>query len=251
MTTNINNNKFIRPNTGHSQSNSSKKNIYDNSNTNNDWLQCAKWLIECECLSLYLVERYLSSELTLGEFANALRDGEILCNLANFLLPGSIDTTLINKRAHMSQMLCLKNIRLFLDACKSPLLFNMDESDLFDEHMLYEFDLARVIKALSILSNSKLCKERNIEGFNVMNEQLSHTAVRNSVSSLNSSLSNSLSQSNFNSNDDIYYNILPTETEPPDSFYTDASFLLGNQSFNDNQSDNGKYVFFYLKYYYS
>jgi DNA-directed RNA polymerase len=112
----------------------------------------------------------------------------------------------------MSQMLCLKNIRLFLDACKSPLLFNMDESDLFDEHMLYEFDLARVIRALSILSVSKFGKERGIEGFNLMSEQLSHVAMRNSISSINSSLSNCLSQSNLNSNDDIYYNIMPTET---------------------------------------
>jgi guanine nucleotide exchange factor VAV len=245
MTTNINSNnsKSNRILVSNPQSNSSKSannNIQINKhNENNDWLQCVKWLIDCGCLSLYLVERYLSSELTLSEFANALRDGEILCNLANFLLPGSIDTTLINKRAHMSQMLCLKNIRLFLDACKSPLLFNMDESDLFDEHMLYEFDLARVIKALSILSDSKFGKERGIEGFNLMSEQLTHPAMRNSVSSLNSS--NCLSQSNLNSNDDIYYNIMPTETETPDSFYTDASFLLGNQSLNENQNDNGVY----------
>jgi guanine nucleotide exchange factor VAV len=103
---------------------------------NNDWLLCAKWLDDCRCLPPQVHQRLLNGELALGEFANALRDGEILCNLANFLVPGSVDVTQINKRAHNSQMLCLKNIRLFLDACVSPAFFNLDESDLFDEHMV-------------------------------------------------------------------------------------------------------------------
>ena len=252
MTTNISNNKLnslrlINNNNSqnmlNSQLNTTNKKFINNGKTaeNNDWLLCAKWLIDCECLPQILLDRFMTHDLTLGEFANSLRDGEILCNLANVLLPGSIDTTLINKRAHMSQMLCLKNIRLFLDACKSPLLFNLDESDLFDEHMLYEFDLARVIRALSILSNSKVCAECGIEGFSITSEQHQHTAVRSSISSLSSSLSTSVSQTNLNSSDDIYYNIIPTETDQPDSYYTDASFLLGNQSLNDSQNDNGVY----------
>ena len=107
----------------------------------NDWLQCAKWLNDCKCLPYAVQQRFLSNELTLGEFANVLRDGEVICNLANYLIPGSIDLTQINKRAQMSQMLCLKNIRLFLDACKSPAYFNMDESDLFDAHMVSSLSL--------------------------------------------------------------------------------------------------------------
>lgn len=106
------------------------------SEANKDWLLCARWLNECRCLPAPVQQRLVTYELTLSEFANALRDGEILCILANFLIPGSVDVTQINKRAHNSQMLCLKNIRLFLDACISPAFFNLNESDLFDEHMV-------------------------------------------------------------------------------------------------------------------
>jgi guanine nucleotide exchange factor VAV len=108
----------------------------DSAAKNNDWLLCAKWLNNCKCLPFHVQQRLLTNELTLGEFANVLRDGEILCNLANYLIPGSVDVSQLNKKAHMSQMLCLKNIRLFLDACNSPVFFDMDESELFDEHMV-------------------------------------------------------------------------------------------------------------------
>lgn len=193
------------------------------SNENNDWLQCVKWLMNCQCLTQILIERFISNDLTLNEFANALRDGEILCNLANFLLPGSIDVTQINKRAHMSQMLCLKNIRLFLNACKAH--FNLNESDLFDEHMLYELDLSRVIRALSILSQSQFSLEHGIDGFKLTNNLTARISSSNQL----------------DSNDDIYFNLQPTETESPDSYYTDASFLLGNSSLNDTHSDGGVY----------
>lgn len=109
------------------------------SEANKDWLLCARWLNECRCLPAPVQQRLVTNELTLSEFANALRDGEILCILANYLIPGSVDVTQINKRAHNSQMLCLKNIRLFLDACISPAFFNLNESDLFDEHMVNWF----------------------------------------------------------------------------------------------------------------
>lgn len=204
----------------------------------NDWLLCAKWLNDCKCLPNQTQQRLLSKELTLGEFANALRDGEILCNLANFLIPGSIDVTQINKRAHMSQMLCLKNIRLFLSACNSPAFFNLDESDLFDEHMLYEFDLARVIRALSILSKTKPSVDKGLKSFSLSAEQ-SISTNNDESDSRPSSTSLNLSH---NMNDDIYYNILPTEMEAPESYYTDESFLFGSQ-FNDSndQNDNGVY----------
>jgi guanine nucleotide exchange factor VAV len=215
---------------------------------NNEWLDCVRWLHEYECLPTYISDRYLNQDLTLGEFANALRDGEILCNLANSILPGAIDTTQINKRAHMSQMLCLKNIRLFLDACN--FLFHMNESDLFDEDMLYEFDLARVIKSLSILSNLNISLKHGITGFymkditnsaatsnssnvNLSSAQISPASTRTSISSFNSSL--------LQPDNDIYYNIMPTEIETPDSFYTDASFLLGNHINDMNHNDNGVY----------
>ena len=93
----------------------------------------------------------------MSEFANSLRDGELLCTLANRLIPGCIDSSLINKRSQMSQLLCLNNIRLFLCVCKSKQYFGMNDEDLFDEHMLYDLvDLACVIRTLSLISKSKI-----------------------------------------------------------------------------------------------
>ena len=189
--------------------------------TNNDWVACAKWLQQCECLPTVLSQRLQLNELTLNEFAHGLRDGEILCNLVNFLLPGSVDTSQINRRAQFSAMLSLNNIRLFLNACKSPNLFNLDESDLFDEHMLYNCDLVPVIKALHSLSKCAASQERGSPGFELGVE------------------ANNLTES---AQDDIYYNINPAEVDAPESYYTDDSFILGNSS-NDptNSSDSGVY----------
>lgn len=217
----------------------------ESTSKNNDWLLCAKWLSDCKCLPYPVQQRLLSNELTLGEFANVLRDGEILCNLANYLIPGSIDVTQINKRAHMSQMLCLKNIRLFLNACNSPAYFNLDESDLFDEHMLYEFDLARVIQALSILSKTKASTDKGCRGFSLMGSSknnMSSSTSHNGLSDNSRPSSTSLLNTSQNLNDDIYYNILPAEIEGPESYYTDESFLFGSQMNDSNdQSDNGVY----------
>lgn len=46
-----------------------------------------------------------------------------------------------------------------------------------------------------------------------------------------------------NSNDDIYYNILPTEFESPESYYTDESFLFNGLIDQQNQSENSAYHF--------
>ena len=106
---------------------------------------------------MQLKQRHLTQQLQLSEFANSLRDGELLCTLANRLIPGCIDSSLVNKRSQMSQLLCLNNIRLFLNACKSKQYFSMTDEDLFDEHMLYDLvDLACVIRTLSIISRSKI-----------------------------------------------------------------------------------------------
>jgi len=112
----------------------------DSTIKNNDWLVCAKWLNNCKCLPGYIQHKLLQNQLSLTESAKSLRDGEILCNLANYLIPGSIDVTKINKRARTSQALCLMNIRLFLDACNSPDIFDIDKSDLFDERMVSTSD---------------------------------------------------------------------------------------------------------------
>jgi len=154
----------------------------------------------------------------------------------------------------MSQFLCLNNIRLFLDACKSQAYFGMNESDLFDEHMLYDLtDFASVIRTLSILSMHKLTvKKTNLPGFNAMNIMMS----KSDEQSLKSNTSNQIETNTSNSNavnasmtrsttsqssdnehaenatnksnhDDIYYNISPTDfNETAEPQYIDEAFLF-------------------------
>jgi hypothetical protein len=129
-------------------------------------LECVKWLNELELLPKPIENKLASKQLELSEFATALRNGELLCDLANKLCEGCIDPSLISKRAQMSQVLCLKNIRLFLDVCKSEQYFNLSETDLFAEHILYDLlDLASVIRTLSIVSKSRPCQAKGIPGF--------------------------------------------------------------------------------------
>lgn len=99
-----------------------------------------------------------------------------------------------------------------------------------------------MIQALSILSKTKASTEKGFGSFTPGNDQSSLTSSSSS-SGLNESRPSSTSLlTTTNQNDDIYYNIVPTELEAPESYYTDESFLFGN-SMNDanDQSDNGVY----------
>ncbi|RNA39054.1 vav isoform X2 [Brachionus plicatilis] len=212
-------------------------------NSNNDWIECIKWLNNLNSLPLGLKQKFLTNQLQLNEFASFLRDGEFLCNLVNQIVPGCIDSTLINKRAQMSQVLCLNNIRLFLSACKSARYFSMSDSDLFDEHMLYDLvDLACVIRTLSILSKNQLTiKSANTNGFDITNSS-SGTLSKSDSSSRRLSSNGSLDTNQLaHTNDDIYYNIVPAEVEGPESYYTDESFLFNGLSDQQEKTDNQVY----------
>ena len=144
----------------------------------------------------------------------------------------------------MSQVLCLTNIRLFLDACESAQLFGLAKSDLFDEHMLYDLlDLACVIRTLSILSRTKLSLKHNPKGFSLsgeteqnhntlllqpslppppmkelassglssLNQMINNKLALNSTSNNNDSLDNNSELTVIEQSDDIYYNIVPNE----------------------------------------
>lgn len=152
---------------GGSSSPSSTSSSNSSSNPNQDWLECAKWLDALRVLPARLSTALRTHQLTLSEFANSLRDGETLCALANGLLPGCIDSALINKQSQKSQILSLNNIRLFLDACKSYM--GMRDTDLFGDHMLYDLlNLPCVLRTLSIISRSELAVRRTgLHGFTV------------------------------------------------------------------------------------
>jgi hypothetical protein len=175
-----------------------------------DWISCAKWLDSCNCLPLYLKQRLSSRQLTLSEFAHSLKDGEILCNLVAYLEPDSIDLSQVNKRAQNSQVLCIKNIELFLDACKSP-HFNLTDSHLFDPGMLYDLEcLPQVIRALSILSKSNLKSSKsnkNPTGFDLISDSPLNNINNNNVTTTTTVINNTKHENQ----DDIYYNIPPPE----------------------------------------
>ncbi|KAJ0050806.1 hypothetical protein NL108_006163, partial [Boleophthalmus pectinirostris] len=83
------------------------------------------------------------------DLAQALRDGVLLCQLLNNLLPQAVNLREINLRPQMSQFLCLKNIRTFLGACQEK--FHLKKSELFEAFDLFDVrDFAKV--SLFILS---------------------------------------------------------------------------------------------------
>jgi guanine nucleotide exchange factor VAV len=184
-----------------------------------DWVKLAGYLNDLDVLPEPLKTRLKHNQLKFNEFANSLRDGIILCNLLNAIAPGSIDTSqIVLRRAQTSQLMCLKNINLFLFACKQK--FNLAQQDLFEAHMLYNLDIECVIKALSTLSKTKLAESSSGRpGF---------------------SITETLDDSSIN---DIYYNVqqpsglgvssLETEEE---SYYTPDSFIICDTS-NEQQEN--------------
>ena len=102
--------------------------------------------------------------------------------------------------------------------------------------------MARVIQALSILSKTKASSDKGCESFSLFGSGDGKNIISTSISSngLSDSRPSSTSIIGTTQNDDIYYNILPTEMEAPESYYTDESFLFGLNDTND-QSDNGVY----------
>uniref|UniRef100_A0A3Q2ZAK7 Osteoclast-stimulating factor 1 n=1 Tax=Hippocampus comes TaxID=109280 RepID=A0A3Q2ZAK7_HIPCM len=107
------------------------------------WRQCAKWLIECRVLPE--THRVTWESAQVCDLAQALRDGVLLCQLLNNLLPLAINLREINLRPQMSQFLCLKNIRTFLGVCQSK--FQLKKSELFDAFDLFDVrDFAKVCR---------------------------------------------------------------------------------------------------------
>jgi len=133
------------------------------------WKACADWLCRLEVLPEN--HRILLPDANIEDLAYALRDGVLLCHVASTICPEAIDQRNVNQRPQFAQFLCLKNIRVFLTACRDG--FNLAETDLFQPGMLYDFmDFARVLHTLSKLSHCSITikKKPNILGFpNIVN----------------------------------------------------------------------------------
>uniref|UniRef100_A0A7N6AE65 Osteoclast-stimulating factor 1 n=1 Tax=Anabas testudineus TaxID=64144 RepID=A0A7N6AE65_ANATE len=105
------------------------------------WRQCAVWLIDCRVLPEN--HRVTLEGAQVCDLAQALRDGVLLCQLLNNLLPQAINLKEINLRPQMSQFLCLKNIRTFLGVCQDR--FHLKKNELFEAFDLFDVrDFAKV-----------------------------------------------------------------------------------------------------------
>ncbi|KAL3242747.1 hypothetical protein MRX96_002513 [Rhipicephalus microplus] len=126
------------------------------------WRDCANWLIRCQALPSDHRVTWANAQLI--DLANTLRDGVLLCQLLNKLQPGCVDLKEMSLRPQMSQFLCLKNIRTFLQTCKN--VFNLSNSDLFEPNMLFEYgDFRKVLHTLAVLSRSPKAEESGVRGF--------------------------------------------------------------------------------------
>uniref|UniRef100_A0A8C6KD18 Osteoclast-stimulating factor 1 n=1 Tax=Nothobranchius furzeri TaxID=105023 RepID=A0A8C6KD18_NOTFU len=98
------------------------------------WRQCAMWLIDCRVLPEN--HRVTWEGAQVCDLAQALRDGVLLCQLLNNLLPQAVNLREINLRPQMSQFLCLKNIRTFLGVCQER--FHLKKNELFEAFELFD-----------------------------------------------------------------------------------------------------------------
>ncbi|KHJ99536.1 RhoGEF domain protein [Oesophagostomum dentatum] len=93
-----------------------------------------------------------------------LMDGVLLCRLLNELAPNCIEEKEIQRRQHMSEFTCHKNICLFLGACKT--IFNLKQEQMFEAWELFRLqDFAKVLSVLSLLSYSEPALQKNVKPF--------------------------------------------------------------------------------------
>lgn len=94
------------------------------------------------------------SSANIADFAYLLKDGYLLCSLANAIMPSAIQRM---HRHPTLQFLCMENISNFLTACSKK--FGMKSSDLFQpDDLFYATDFSKVVRTLGILSATKAYK---------------------------------------------------------------------------------------------
>ena len=136
-----------------------------------------------------------------------LRNGILLCDLLNSLIPDSIDLSKVNKLASTSRFMCAHNLSLFREACKSH--FDLNESDLFDPESVLEYDLTGLLKTLSCISKSSTSLSKGYKSFIVSD-----------------SLHNNMT-----------YNTYSNDMLEIEQMYTPAAFFLENVTKNQQETD--------------
>uniref|UniRef100_A0AC35TP81 Protein vav n=1 Tax=Rhabditophanes sp. KR3021 TaxID=114890 RepID=A0AC35TP81_9BILA len=126
------------------------------------WREAVDWL--CKVGAIDKSECLLSPKAEPRDLAVLLRDGTVLCALASKLYPNAIFGKKVYSETRMSQFYCTSNIKLFLDACKN--VFGIRPEHLFEPEELYNCtDFSKVLKVLSRLSQSELCKRHSFPSF--------------------------------------------------------------------------------------
>ncbi|XP_067941211.1 guanine nucleotide exchange factor VAV2-like isoform X2 [Watersipora subatra] len=129
-----------------------------------DWQLCLEWLQSCKVLPKVFAGKDLS------DFAQCLRDGVVLCQLISTLLP-NIEPKDYSIRPQMSQFMCLKNIRWFLNACRNHI--KMRAADLFEPYDLLDLqDFKRVMNCLSSLSITDVAVRQGFQGFQPQDDDI-------------------------------------------------------------------------------
>uniref|UniRef100_A0A182PTW4 Protein vav n=1 Tax=Anopheles epiroticus TaxID=199890 RepID=A0A182PTW4_9DIPT len=143
------------------------------------WRDCAAWLTRCGIIPNDHRANHPDSDIKV--LATILRDGVLLCNLANLFDPSSFDRKDFNRKPQMAHFLCIQNIKLFLEACKTN--FGLKEADLFEPTMLYDLtNFHRVLMTLSKLSTCrKVQATHNIPGFTAHSVQTERTSLDDDI----------------------------------------------------------------------
>ncbi|KAJ8300453.1 hypothetical protein KUTeg_021972 [Tegillarca granosa] len=128
-----------------------------------EWRMCVDWLVQCRILPED--HRATRPESEAFDLAQALRDGVLICHLLNNISPGIVDAKDFSARPQLSQFLCLKNIRTFLQTCKRE--FGLRDHDLFDPPDLFDVkDFRKVLHTLSKLSKTEIAQSKFSALFN-------------------------------------------------------------------------------------
>ena len=120
-----------------------------------EWVLAQRWIIST---GVNLNNRSMQSSEHLLDFAISLRDGVILCGVANIMRPYSIEYNARKiQNIDQHEFLCKRNITFFLRTCR--IVFNVPANDLFRTSDLYDLtNFAAVVKTLSILSHHEEAK---------------------------------------------------------------------------------------------
>lgn len=175
-----------------------------------DWKKAANWLLQCEVIMKD--HRIMSPSADTIDLLMNLRDGVLLCQLLNHLHPRAVNLLEINYsqgRTQMSQFLCIRNIRIFLQACTT--VFKLPQSDLFEPMWLYEAtNFKMVLHTLSKLSNTRYAREKGAIPFSLGEDEKEEDDI---YASLPTNVDEVEDNYGYGSDEDIYAPIDDHENE--------------------------------------